>query len=98
MPTSNNYHAYTTKFDVVVSADKLDSVLGPLNPVDRPLLDEAWHALETGLLAWRTRILLAAAETAARIRNHLSDAQRADTVISLLFDQSGSMRGQKMLY
>lgn len=92
------YRAYTTKFDAIVPATKLDTVLGPLNYIDRASVDRAWHDLHTGLLPWRTRLHLLAAEVATRIRNRLSTEQRNDTVVSLLFDQSGSMRGQKMLF
>jgi len=61
-------------------------------------LDEAWHAFQTELLPWRTRLLVLAADISARIRTHLADSDRTNTVVSLLLDQSGSMRGQKMLF
>lgn len=92
------YKAYTTKFDVTVGADHLDSVLGQPNVTDQLAIDAAWHELQTGLLPWRTKLHVAAAESAARIRAVLSSDQRRDTIISLLFDQSGSMRGQKILF
>jgi cobaltochelatase CobT len=41
---------------------------------------------------------MVAAEAGARIRNSRPAEERGDTVISLLVDQSGSMRGQKMLF
>lgn len=50
------------------------------------------------MLPWRTKVHLAAAESADRIRAVLLKEQRQDTIIALLFDQSGSMRGQKMLF
>jgi len=93
-----DYLAYTTKFDREVRANDLDSVLGPLGLKDRPAIDEAWRELQTGLLAWRTRQHIIAANAAARIRELLTDEERADTAITLLLDQSGSMRGQKMLF
>lgn len=92
------YRPYTTKFDVIVPSTGLDAVLGPMRPVDRAALDQAWHDLHTGLLPWRTRLHLLAVDVATRIRDHLSAEQRDDIVVSLLFDQSGSMRGQKMLF
>ena len=92
------YRTFTTKFDREVHANHLKSVLGPLSPADEATLDQAWHALQTGLLPWKTRLHLAAAEAAARIRNRLTDDQCANTAVSLLLDQSGSMRGQKMLF
>jgi cobaltochelatase CobT len=92
------YKPYTTKFDVTVAAVNLDSVLGPLNVTDQLAVDAAWHELQTSLLLWRTKLHLVAAETATRIRAALSSDQRCDTIVSLLFDQSGSMRGQKILF
>ena len=92
------YRVYTTEFDIEIRADRLDAALGPLSIKGEQALDQAWHALQTGLLPWKTRLLIAAAEASARIREHLGKAERADTAVSLLIDQSGSMRGQKMLF
>jgi cobaltochelatase CobT len=96
--TEPTYRPYTTKFDREVHAKDIDSVLGPLRYRDRAVLDEAWEDLQTGLLPWKTRLHIKAAEAAAHIRNGLSEDERADTAVSLLIDQSGSMRGQKMLF
>ena len=92
------YKPYTTKFDVIVAAGNLDNVLGHLNTADKIAVDAAWHELQTSLLAWRTKLHVLAAESAARIRGAQSLNRRADTIVSLLFDQSGSMRGQKILF
>lgn len=92
-----SYRAYTTKFDVEVRADRLHTVLGPLGR-HASVVDEAWHEVQTGLLAWRTRLHITSVEAASRIRAALTNEERAGTVVSLLFDQSGSMRGQKMLF
>ena len=93
-----NYRPYTTKFDREVRAKDLDSVLGPLRHRDKALLDQAWETLQTDLLPWKTQLHIKAADAAKRIRSRLSEEERADTAVSLLFDQSGSMRGQKMLF
>jgi cobaltochelatase CobT len=93
-----DYRIYTSKFDVELPAGRLDAVLGPLRPADSSAVDEAWHVVQTGLLPWRTKLHIAAAEAASRIRQGLNDEARADAVVTLLFDQSGSMRGQKMLF
>jgi cobaltochelatase CobT len=93
-----DYRAYTTKFDRVVRAGDLDSVLGRLSGKEKAARQEAWHSAQTGLLSWKTQLHLVAADASARIHKHLSDEERADTVVSLLLDQSGSMRGQKMLF
>lgn len=93
-----SYRAYTTKFDVEVSAKLIGRVLGPLRPDQQAALDTAWNTLQTSLLAWKTKLHVVAAEASSRIRRGLTDEERADTAITLLFDQSGSMRGQKMLF
>jgi cobaltochelatase CobT len=93
-----NYRVFTTKFDREVDANELKSVLGPLSTDDEAALNLAWHELQTGLLPWTTRLHVAAASAAARIRGLLSDDERANTAVSILLDQSGSMRGQKMLF
>jgi cobaltochelatase CobT len=92
------YHAFTTDFDRWVQANELNSVLGPLSSADEASLEKAWHALQWDLLPWKTQLQIAAADAGARIRSRLPDDERADTVVSLLLDQSGSMRGQKMLF
>ena len=73
-----DYLAYTTKFDREVRANDLDSVLGPLGPKDKAAVDEAWLQLQTGLLPWRTRQHVVAANAAARLRELLTD-QEAQT-------------------
>lgn len=59
---------------------------------------EARDLLHQGLLAWRTKQHLHAAELAGVLRKAMSAEDRQDTVVCLLIDQSGSMRGQKALY
>src|SRR5437868_5631617 len=77
----NPYHAYTTLFDAEVSAKQLGSVLGSLTSKDQAALDEAWQALQTGLLPWRTRLLTLAAEVSARVRDSKSAQERGETAI-----------------
>jgi cobaltochelatase CobT len=92
------YHAYTEQFDVVTDAMALDEAIGALTGEETALLRQAGEAFETGLLPWKTRHHILAAERSAAVRESLSAEQRASTVVSLLFDQSGSMRGQKILF
>jgi cobaltochelatase CobT len=94
----DTYHAYTTKFDVEVRASHLETVLGPLLHDDSVALDQAWQVVQTSLLAWKTQLHIAAAEAGSRIRTCLTKEERADTAVTLLIDQSGSMRGQKLLF
>ena len=91
------YKAYTTKFDVEVRANRLDTVLGPLGR-NTNAVDQAWNELQSSLLPWRTRLHIASTAAASRIRAALTEEEREDTAVTLLFDQSGSMRSQKMLF
>lgn len=93
-----DYRIYTTKFDAVVAADRLDSVIGPLTPKNRALVDEAWDALQMGLLPWKTKAHIVASEQSEALRRGYSKDVLEGVVVSLLIDQSGSMRGQKMLF
>lgn len=97
-PVEPSYRIYTTKFDRTVAAAELDSVLGQLSRKDQNQLEEAWNELQSGLLPWRTRLQIESTELADQIRSKMSSDQREDVVVSLLFDLSGSMRGQKMLF
>jgi cobaltochelatase CobT len=92
------YRVYTKRFDVVTDAAALDAHLGGLGPDELAQLERARRELEGGLAGWRTKVHLLASEADARIRARLPDEERAATIVTLLFDQSGSMRGQKMLF
>jgi cobaltochelatase CobT len=93
-----SYKAYTTKFDREVPAEHLSSVIGDLSFGAADAVKKSWEELETGMLPWRSGAHLLAAESATRIRTALSKEMRQDTIVALLFDQSGSMKGQKMLF
>ncbi|QAU46903.1 cobalamin biosynthesis protein CobT [Bradyrhizobium guangzhouense] len=83
------YQAYSRDFDVEIKADDLDAFLAEL-PDRRwaerfPEIDPAeLYDLEKSLAAGR-----------ARMEN--APSQVVDTIVSLLIDHSGSMRGQPML-
>lgn len=94
----DDYHIYTTKFDAVVAADQLDSVIGSLTSKNKALVDEAWDALQMSLLPWKTKAHIVASEQSETLRKAYSKDLREKVVVSLLIDQSGSMRGQKMLF
>lgn len=96
-PADGTYRVFTRDFDVEVEADQLPSVLGPLPEDQREAHERAWAAFSGALQGWRTEIHLRALEASARIRSRLPAAQRADTTVTILVDQSGSMRGQSML-
>jgi len=91
------YRVFTRAFDVEISAEKLDTVLGVLTPAEQSSFDEAWRALSGALQGWRTKVHLVALEAARRIRSAVAGPQLQDTTVTILVDQSGSMRGQSMI-
>ncbi|MCR2835243.1 cobaltochelatase CobT-related protein [Parerythrobacter lacustris] len=95
---SNQYRVYTSRYDRIVDADELGTVLESLSHKNQRLLDEAWDEFQTGLLPWKTKLTLSSRELSERINLAIPRDRRESTIVSLLFDQSGSMRGQKMLY
>ncbi len=97
-PREPVYHAFTRRYDAVVPADELHVVLGAPTPRLRTALDDAWRTVEVGLLDWRTELHLRSAELSRSLRARLPKLERDRTVVSLLIDQSGSMKGQKLLY
>ena len=92
-----SYRVFTQDFDVEVASDQLNSVLGPLPDDQREAHEHAWAAFSGGLQGWRTEAHLSALEASARIRRQVEVARLADTTVTLLVDQSGSMRGQSMI-
>lgn len=92
-----SYGVYTRDFDSTVGAYELKDVLGRLSPEDSSALEQSWRVFETSLMAWRTECGLKAIEASRDIANHVTKAQLADTVVSLLIDHSGSMRGQSII-
>ncbi|SRR5579862_849819 len=91
------YHVFTRKYDVTVDAGQLDDVLGPLGSEQAHELEEAWNLFETRMTAWKTDASLHALEMSNALCRAMSPQARADTIVALLVDQSGSMRGPKML-
>ncbi len=91
------YTVYTRNFDSTVWAYELGDVLGRLSPNDSAALEQSWRLFETSLISWRTECSLKAIEASREIATQLPEARLADTVVSLLIDHSGSMRGQSIL-
>ena len=91
------YRVFTRDFDQTVNANALDGVLGPVSASTQAGLEEAWDAFMGALQGWRTKLQLTALDASARIRAETTEEQRADTVVSVLIDHSGSMRGQNIL-
>ncbi len=91
------YSVYTREFDREVPATDLNAVLGAPTADIAAGWEAAWSAFDGALQGWKTRHQLAALEASTRLRAALTDAERADTVVTLLIDHSGSMRGQSIL-
>lgn len=96
MTKERAYRVFTTRFDCEVAADRLDSVLGSLSPEDEELLAGAWSEFKSDLGNRTTEIDVLIADVTSRIRMAVSDADLSDTVVTLLLDQSGSMKGRSM--
>ncbi|MCG8443987.1 MAG: hypothetical protein MI723_19465, partial [Caulobacterales bacterium] len=96
-PDPYNYRVFTRDFDIVVSVDQLDSVLGPLSDANHLSLEEAWSAFSGALQGWRTKTHLEALDSTTRILARSNAKALQETAATILVDQSGSMRGQNML-
>ncbi len=88
---------FTRRFDREVEAQSVARVLGGKGPT-RADQEAAQAKLTDGLVAWRAEATLKAAEVSAKLRARLPPEALQDTVVSLLIDHSGSMRGQKALF
>ena len=86
----NDYRVFTAKFDREVGWAELDSVLGPLSAEDAKAVGVSFAGFEAALAA--SSETPADQEPAAGLKA-APPPQRA---ITLLLDQSGSMRGQPM--
>ena len=92
-PEGYPYRAYTRQFDVEVAAADLDTVLGAPDAD----FDDAVALFESSLTAWRMSASLAGLAATQRLRAAVDRTVLEDTVVSLLVDHSGSMRGQNIL-
>jgi cobaltochelatase CobT len=93
----DSYKAFTRRYDRTVAAENLDSAIGTLGSNSANALDLAWQEYRDGLAGWKIKANLKILEAAGALRDRLTDAQRKDTLLTILIDQSGSMRGPKML-
>ncbi|MEQ1949915.1 cobaltochelatase CobT-related protein [Mesorhizobium yinganensis] len=91
------YHVFTKEFDVVVSADRLNTVKEAFSPARQAEYDHACRAAWEGTLAWRTVADIAALDAAGRIMQAKARTELESTAITILVDHSGSMRGQNIL-
>jgi cobaltochelatase CobT len=83
-----SYRVFTHRFDRVVPANSLRSPTAS---------ERAWELFMEQTLERRTAWELHGLEHSGRIRTAVSDETLQDTLVTLLVDHSGSMRGERML-
>ena len=88
---AHDYRVFTTKFDREVSWNELDGVLGPLSAQDTKTVDASFAEFETAMTASFETPAGQAPATGSEV------STPPDTAITLLLDQSGSMRGTPMV-
>ncbi len=96
-PKGASYRVFTREFDREVISTDLKSVLGYVSSKYEAELEEAWSSFSEGLQAWRTKAHLFGLEASERIKSDVDERALADTVVSILIDHSGSMRGQSII-
>lgn len=90
------YRVFTREFDRVIHARDLDKVLGPLTSAQATAAGRAVFVFQRALEGWRTRVRLHAAKVSDELSRNLPATALANTSVTLLIDQSGSMRGRSM--
>ena len=91
------YSVYTRDFDRVVRAEELDGVLGPPSQGRGGRVAGGVVRVRRRAVQRKTRHHLEALEASTRLRAALTDDQLADTVVAILIDHSGSMKGQSIM-
>jgi len=94
---TEDYRLYTRRYDREVSAERLYSVLGPVNSLSKADRESVWQEYVHGLAALKARCGFQILELATQLREKLTPEGCSQTLVSILIDQSGSMRGPKML-
>lgn len=95
---ASGYHVFCRDFDKELDAANLRDVLGPLSPENEKALDAAWDELVFGLAPLRAKWLLNSLEAGQVLRASLPKEDLEDTVVSLLIDHSGSMKGSSITF
>lgn len=107
-PSKTAYKAYARLFDIETDGRTLPGVLARrpfyIGPLDSPpasagrWLEQEWTVIDRARPEWRSDLRRAADEAAARLSASGDSEKLADTAITILLDQSGSMRGDKIRY
>lgn len=95
-PDPQGYRAFTTAFDEVDDAACLSRSL-PMSPAEKASFDDAVVRFERLLTAERVEIAACGGALVRDLQVGLTAEDRERTVVSLLIDHSGSMRGLRMM-
>ncbi|HWK32177.1 MAG TPA: hypothetical protein VNR51_00670 [Hyphomicrobium sp.] len=91
------YRVFTTMFDEVLGASQLDEMYLRLSAEQKLGIDDAVERFNSLFSGERVDISAAGAALMRDLRSGISSEERAQTVVSLLIDHSGSMRGLRMM-
>lgn len=91
LKTIHPYRAFTQQYDRVVDANRLNAVVGSLSPAGAIQHQQRYAVYSDRLGAWRQQVALETSESESVISRAITQAERADTVIAILVDQSGSL-------
>lgn len=89
-----NYRVFTTKHDVTIGADELETIL---SANDAPAWQRFAGRYDQVALDWLGRANLAAISVVDRIKNQPQVWRGENTIVSLVVDHSNSLRGQKAI-
>lgn len=96
-PAPHGYRIYTTEFDEAITLPQIPARVEPLSPQqieEFATIKQQYQALFT-----KDRLLIqeAAGEFIRKLVSHHTQAERAKTIVTILIDHSGSMRGMGIL-
>lgn len=96
-PDDCAYRAFTTAFDEILDPAQLTAMYRGLTQEQKRSLDDAYSRFATLFSGERVEIAADGAALVRDLKRDLSVAERARTVVSMLIDHSGSMRGLRMM-
>jgi cobaltochelatase CobT len=91
------YRVFRRDFDIETRADHLDYAIGPLSLEAKESWLKACEVFDHALADWRTSLAVDALNISSGIRAKVPKEVLRDSVVTLLIDHSGSMKGQKIL-
>lgn len=94
---SQAYRAFTSEFDEIVDQDDLNGMYRALSALEKAAIEDAMEQFEYSFSKERIALAEEGAELVREIEGAMSIEERADTVVSLLIDHSGSMKGIRMV-